>query len=86
VVHHQSYKRLGGEYLRDLVVLCRDCHSQVHQREKERGEGLGTATKIYIHETWLAYLSRPDGIGKASKRYRRRLRLRHAGILKRARQ
>tara|TARA_R100000152_G_C6736643_1_gene160760 strand:+ start:74 stop:667 length:594 start_codon:yes stop_codon:yes gene_type:complete len=29
-VHHNTYKRLGQEYLRDLVALCDKCHQAVH--------------------------------------------------------
>jgi len=31
-VHHITYKRLGRERLRDLRVLCADCHGEVHGR------------------------------------------------------
>jgi 5-methylcytosine-specific restriction endonuclease McrA len=30
-VHHNTYVRLGRESLRDLVVLCRDCHMRFHK-------------------------------------------------------
>lgn len=30
-VHHKTYKRLGNEKLRDLVVLCRKHHKKVHE-------------------------------------------------------
>lgn len=29
-VHHRTYERLGQERLRDLVVLCEDCHARHH--------------------------------------------------------
>lgn len=29
-VHHRSYRRLGREKMRDLLVLCRSCHEWVH--------------------------------------------------------
>jgi len=31
-VHHKSYQNLGYEPLTDLQVLCKDCHSEVHNR------------------------------------------------------
>lgn len=31
-VHHRHYKRLGGERLHDLTVLCRDCHAKHHDK------------------------------------------------------
>ena len=29
-VHHRTYERRGEEYLRDLLVLCQDCHRKHH--------------------------------------------------------
>jgi hypothetical protein len=29
-LHHKSYKRIGHEYLWDLVMLCDHCHSTTH--------------------------------------------------------
>ncbi len=29
-VHHRSYKNIGNEDLHDLVELCANCHSKVH--------------------------------------------------------
>ena len=31
-VHHNSYDRLGNEDPSDLIVLCRSCHSKVHEK------------------------------------------------------
>jgi len=31
-VHHNSYRRLGGELETDLTVLCSECHSVFHDR------------------------------------------------------
>lgn len=35
-VHHRTYERLGQEYARDLIVLCKQCHSKFH--DKTTGE------------------------------------------------
>lgn len=31
-VHHNTYKNIGHEDLKDLVVLCRECHSKFHDK------------------------------------------------------
>ena len=31
-VHHNTYKNRGNEDLKDLVVLCRECHSKFHDK------------------------------------------------------
>jgi hypothetical protein len=31
-VHHRTYARRGREMLKDLTVLCRDCHVSFHRR------------------------------------------------------
>jgi hypothetical protein len=33
-VHHNNYERLGYEEPSDLLVLCRSCHSKVHEKLK----------------------------------------------------
>lgn len=33
-VHHQTYKRLGHEWLSDLQVLCIPCHEKVTRRTR----------------------------------------------------
>lgn len=30
-VHHLTYERLGCEEFKDVVVLCEECHNQVHK-------------------------------------------------------
>ena len=30
-VHHLTYERMGSEDIDDLVVLCEDCHNEVHE-------------------------------------------------------
>jgi predicted RNA-binding Zn-ribbon protein involved in translation (DUF1610 family) len=31
-VHHNTYERLGEEWVSDLIVLCRGCHTKHHAR------------------------------------------------------
>jgi len=31
-VHHMSYKRVGNEDIRDVLVVCGECHSFIHSR------------------------------------------------------
>lgn len=34
-VHHNTYERKGQEYLSDLLVLCKECHNQFHDKIKK---------------------------------------------------
>lgn len=46
-LHHRTYKRLGQEYLMDLVLLCRPCHEAVHDHPKVNKWGIWkTTTKV----------------------------------------
>lgn len=31
-VHHRTYERVGSERLRDLAVVCDDCHRRIHRK------------------------------------------------------
>ena len=33
-VHHRTYENLGDEKPDDLMVLCRDCHTELHETEE----------------------------------------------------
>lgn len=33
-VHHRTYENRGDEHYRDLIVLCRDCHSKFHNHNE----------------------------------------------------
>jgi len=33
-VHHKTYERIGAEKPGDLVVLCRACHGQEHEKQR----------------------------------------------------
>ena len=46
-VHHRTYKRLGNEHLTDLVLLCPDCHRDLHRAHKW-GTPLSHHTKKWI--------------------------------------
>ena len=38
--HHLTYENVGEEFLFELVALCSDCHERLHQKRRERQEGL----------------------------------------------
>ena len=31
-VHHETYRRIGRERLRDLTAVCGGCHKQIHKK------------------------------------------------------
>lgn len=35
-IHHNTYERLGGELISDVIPLCRDCHQGYEERKKAR--------------------------------------------------
>ena len=37
-LHHNNYSRLGQELDKDLVLLCHDCHTEVHEIQKQTGK------------------------------------------------
>ena len=37
-LHHATYENLGVERAGDLMVLCRNCHEELHKLYKESGE------------------------------------------------
>ena len=36
-IHHRTYERRGQEHYKDLIALCRDCHSTFHKSRKLAG-------------------------------------------------
>ena|SRR4030067_1418798 len=44
-LHHKTYERLGRERTTDLIILCDDCHLEVHEIAKMEKLGLKAATK-----------------------------------------
>jgi hypothetical protein len=47
-LHHRTYKRLGSEWLNDLVPLCREHHNECHSFIKRNKLNLWGGTKIYV--------------------------------------
>lgn len=39
-VHHKTYRNIGNELLSNLVLLCRDCHQQVHDQSNSNKQML----------------------------------------------
>jgi 5-methylcytosine-specific restriction endonuclease McrA len=37
--HHLTYERVGDEMLFDLVAVCDECHSKVHQKAEPAPDG-----------------------------------------------
>ena len=35
-VHHITYKRIGNEKKSDLLVVCENCHSKIHNKKKKK--------------------------------------------------
>lgn len=51
LIHHKTYKRIGREYLGDLVEVCRACHAAVHQYEENSGKHLWEATNKVVRKS-----------------------------------
>lgn len=51
-VHHRTYERIGRERPEDLVVLCAECHSSVHDlRHRQPWMSLREATNAVKRQT-----------------------------------
>ncbi len=37
-VHHRTYRRLGHEWLGDLIAVCRRCHDTIHNMQRAETE------------------------------------------------
>ncbi len=35
-LHHQTYKRLGREGLKDLFLICEKCHTEIHSMSRDK--------------------------------------------------
>jgi 5-methylcytosine-specific restriction endonuclease McrA len=44
-LHHRTYKRLGKEWLGDVVLICENCHNLVHSKARQPKVTLWRATK-----------------------------------------
>jgi len=49
-VHHKTYKRLGGENMEDLTLLCQGCHKMVHEVQKNKKITIPVATRFVINK------------------------------------
>jgi uncharacterized protein YjaZ len=47
-LHHRTYKRLGFEYLVDLMPLCREHHDDCHAYIKKHNQNLTSGTNRYL--------------------------------------
>jgi 5-methylcytosine-specific restriction endonuclease McrA len=52
-LHHKTYKRLGAEYLTDLMLLCPDCHTKIHKihRNKKTKNALWYVSTKFVRES-----------------------------------
>lgn len=49
-LHHKTYKRLGAEWLMDLIPLCPECHRALHAAyDKYRAAPLPKRDRFYLH-------------------------------------
>lgn len=47
-LHHRNYlRRLGKEKLADLMIICEDCHKNLHHYQKQSGCTVAEATKVW---------------------------------------
>ena len=47
-LHHRTYERLGNERLRDLILLCQECHTLTHKIERYLSVNLWNAHLVKI--------------------------------------
>lgn len=46
-VHHLTYERMGDELLADLVLLCLDCHEDIHPHMRNREAAKSAVSKWF---------------------------------------
>jgi hypothetical protein len=63
-MHHRTYERFTAEWLKDLVPLCEECHTNVHQYHAAVGGLLSAVTDKYVT------MSRSAGVPGRSGRSR----------------
>lgn len=49
-IHHKTYKRIGREYLSDLIEVCGPCHTAIHNHESDSGKHLWEATNKVVRK------------------------------------
>lgn len=52
-VHHDNYNNLGNEKESDLILLCENCHNDIHKREKRNKGYVILDNKVLTSEKWL---------------------------------
>ena len=48
VVHHLNYKNKGFETSKDVLLLCEECHNQIHRLVKGYDDDLERITWLYV--------------------------------------
>jgi hypothetical protein len=48
VIHHKTYARVGNELLSDVVLLCANCHNNLHLLCKGNDPDLASFTERFI--------------------------------------
>jgi len=57
-VHHRHYNSLGHESLADLLILCQNCHKQIHKRPIPVDEACISSAEL-VEEFWDKQHARP---------------------------
>ena len=65
-IHHITYKRLGNEKESDLILYCKNCHTNVHNQKKRAKE---TNKNIQIYITMLDDAGKQDVINYIKSKY-----------------
>jgi 5-methylcytosine-specific restriction endonuclease McrA len=77
-VHHRTYKRLGREWLQDLLAICSECHGDLHRKYDELMKKDSSRSKAltlkYVHERLPKAKERMKE-AKVVKRKKRRLNI-----------
>lgn len=60
-VHHLTYERVGCECIKDLITLCKDCHSEAHGIKEVNKMGIvwkkGKSKSIKSENSFTAFVS-----------------------------
>ena len=63
-LHHKTYKRMGMEWLMDVIWLCGDCHKRVHVYDREHR---GKWTNLWAASKAVKRQDKIEGKRKARK-------------------